>query len=72
MDGIESVYVCPVCGDEEEYRFPCCEAVAEQRWFCPACAAALPSEYEARACCADTPPLSAEELEAAGQQRLFP
>ena len=77
------MYQCSICGEVHEGYWTaeeCCPPEVDEVWLCPECEEIHGTEDEALACCPPAPgePLSLgayrklrEELEAAGQTRLF-
>lgn len=76
---LDPKYECPEChllhGSYDSAR-ECCEPDIGEVWLCPVCGSHNFEEEEAIECCGfdpdgPPPPPTAEELEAAGQTRLF-
>lgn len=67
-DNCDSLY------ENEDEAYDCCPQSVSVRWVCPVCESAHSSEDEAESCCPSDgpPPLTAAEMEAAGQLRLIP
>lgn len=76
---LQPKYRCPKCyelHDDYDAALECCEPDIDEVWVCPVCRSHNFDEEMAIECCgfdpdAPPPPPTAEELEAAGQTRLF-
>ncbi len=76
---IKEAYMCGNCGEiynDEDSAYECCAPYVVEVYLCPTCGDDHREEDDAIACCdfdpeAPPPPLTAAELEAAGQSRLF-
>lgn len=76
---IQPKYKCPDCGelhDDYDDAVECCEPFISAVYLCPVCQEQHRMEDDAIECCGfdpdgPPPPPTAEELEAAGQKRLF-
>ncbi len=73
--GSKAMFKCGNCGEIYEHdgdAADCCQPAVYDVWECTACHVIHGSEAEAEACHPDVPAMpTPEELEAAGQQRLF-
>lgn len=80
MSTLEPKWRCDECGeihDTEDDAHECCSPEVTEGYLCPVCRTFHLEEDGALECCGydpdgPLPPPSAEELEAAGQMRLFP